>query len=131
MRRSYIALTILVVAPVTAPFLAPGRGEAAAGPTALAVQDPGKAVFETKGCTACHRTDAKGTPLAPDLTDDVWIQFEGRPTGEALANLIRSGVARPKQHPAPMPARGGANLTEEQITQVAAYVLSLSAEPDG
>ena len=36
------------------------------------------------------------------------------------------GVPQPKQHPAPMPAKGGAPLTDEQVKQVSAYVYSIS-----
>ena len=38
---------------------------------------------------------------------------------------MRTGVPQPKQHPAPMPAMGGANLSDDQIRQVSAYVWSL------
>lgn len=94
----------------------------------LQTQDSGKALFEGKGnCHVCHGNDAKGTPLAPDLTDSTWIQFDSRPTLEQLKKLIRDGVAVPKSHPAPMPAMGGASLSDEEITELAQYVLSLSA----
>lgn len=92
-------------------------------------QEAGQAIFQGKGnCFTCHRQDAKGTPLAPDLTDDEWINFDKRPTQEEVETLIKEGVAQPKQHPAPMPPMGGASLTDEEITQVARYVLSLSEE---
>ena len=37
----------------------------------------------------------------------------------------------PKNAPAPMPARGGAQLTDAEVEAVAAYVHSLSAKPSG
>ena len=90
----------------------------------------GRAVFEGKGnCFACHGRDAKGTPLAPDLTDSTWINIDG--SLPAIRDLVRTGVAKPKQHPAPMPPMGGARLTEKEIAAVAAYVAGLSARAEG
>jgi len=95
----------------------------------LVSQDPGKALFEGKGgCHACHGKNAKGTALAPDLTDTTWIHFDGQPTLEQVEKLIHDGVAQPKSHPAPMPPMGGASLSDQEITELARYVLSLSAQ---
>ena len=76
------------------------------------------------GCMACHGPDAKGTQLAPDLTDDEWLNISGRDMTE-IVGVIKSGVAQPQEHPGPMPPMGGANLSEEQVQAVAAYVVSL------
>lgn len=93
--------------------------------------DPGKALFQGKGsCFACHGREAGGTQLGPDLTDAEWINFEARPTGDQMEELIRDGVARPKRHPAPMPPMGGARLSAAEIAQLATYVLSLTAGDD-
>ena len=101
-----------------------------ARPGAPATQDPGEAVFKGKGlCSTCHGPAAKGTPLAPDLTDDTWLQFDERPTVEGLVAMIRKGVPTPLEHPAPMPPMGGARLSDEELTAVARYVLSLSPPP--
>ena len=98
-----------------------------ARPVASAAQDSlGKAIFAGKGlCTACHGPAAKGTALAPDLTDAQWLHSDG--TVESLAKVIKEGVAAPKEHPAPMPPMGGAQLTDAEIQAVARYVASLSA----
>ncbi len=99
-----------------------GQG-AAAGQEAVA----GKAIFHGKGaCFACHGKDAVGTALAPDLTDDAWVNFDTAPTAEQLGKLIKDGVSKPVRFPAPMPPMGGARLNAEEIGQLAAYVLSLS-----
>lgn len=96
---------------------------------ASARQDPGQAIFQGKGnCFTCHRQDAKGTPLAPDLTDDVWVNFDQRPTQQEVETLIKEGVAQPQEHPAPMPPMGGGSLSDDEVTQLARYVLSLSEE---
>lgn len=95
-------------------------------------QDPGRgaAIYKGKGnCVSCHGPAAKGTPLAPDLTDGEWVNFERRPTLTEVEALVRTGVAKPVRHPAPMPPMGGARLSDEEVASVAAYVLSLSSEP--
>ncbi len=84
----------------------------------------GRTVFGSTGnCFACHGAAAKGTPLAPDLTDKQWLNING--SYASIAQLIRSGVAKPKQYAAPMPPMGGANLTPQQVCAAAGYVYSL------
>lgn len=84
----------------------------------------GQQIFTSVGnCYTCHGPDAKGTALAPNLTDSEWINIDG--TFEAIQQNVRTGVPQPKQHPGPMPAMGGANLSDDQIRQVSAYVWSL------
>lgn len=75
-------------------------------------------------CTTCHGQDAKGTQLAPDLTDKTWLNGDG--SYHFIVHTVTTGVPQPKQHPAPMPPMGGASLTPDQIRAVAAYVYSLS-----
>jgi mono/diheme cytochrome c family protein len=75
-------------------------------------------------CSACHGQDAKGTAVAPDLTDQQWINGDG--SYDFMVRTITNGVPQPKQHPAPMPPKGGAPLTDEQVKAVAAYEYSLS-----
>jgi mono/diheme cytochrome c family protein len=75
-------------------------------------------------CYACHGMEAKGGPVAPDLTDDQWINIDG--SYDAIVKLVHTGVPKPKQHPAPMPPMGGASLNDAQVRAVAAYVYSLS-----
>ena len=75
-------------------------------------------------CTACHGQDAKGTAVAPDLTDSQWLNGDG--SYQFIVHTVTTGVPHPKQHPAPMPPKGGATLTDDQVKAVAAYVYSLS-----
>lgn len=87
--------------------------------------DQGQQLFAGPGgCQACHGPDGTGSQLAPDLTDDEWLNVPG-PDIDVLAELIRTGVAEPQQHPAPMPPMGGANLSDDQVRALAAYVASL------
>jgi mono/diheme cytochrome c family protein len=75
-------------------------------------------------CYTCHGANAKGTQLAPDLTDKTWLNGDG--SYQFIVNTVTQGVPKPKQHAAPMPPMGGSQLTQEQIRAVAAYVYSLS-----
>jgi mono/diheme cytochrome c family protein len=85
----------------------------------------GQQIFAGVGiCMTCHGPDATGTPLAPNLTDQTWINVDG--SYEQIVQLVTTGVPQPVEHPSPMPPMGGAQLTEQQIREVAAYVYSLS-----
>ena len=75
-------------------------------------------------CTACHGQDAKGTAVGPDLTDSQWLNGDG--SYDFIVQTITDGVPQPKQHPAPMPPKGGAALSDAQVKAAAAYVFSLS-----
>lgn len=87
--------------------------------------DQGRQLFTGQGgCQACHGPNAQGTQLAPDLTDSEWINISG-PQVQEIVDLIRTGVPQPKEHPAPMPPMGGANLTDEQVQALAGYVASI------
>jgi mono/diheme cytochrome c family protein len=109
-----------------APRPAPARAPAVAGCPAVdeRLVAAGRAVFTGGGnCQSCHGADARGTPIAPDLTDDQWLNIDG--SYGSIAQLVRTGVPRPKQYAAPMPPMGGASLTPEQVCAVAGYVYSL------
>lgn len=104
---------------------APAAGNAPAGATADMVAQ-GQQIFTSTGnCFTCHGPDAKGTALAPNLTDAQWLNISG--TYDEIQNIVKNGVAQPKDpsHAAPMPAMGGAQLTDDQVKAVAAYVWSL------
>jgi glucose/arabinose dehydrogenase/cytochrome c5 len=75
-------------------------------------------------CTGCHGASGSGSPLGPDLTSGKWMWSDGTPNG--IAATITQGVAEPKQFRAAMPAMGGAQLTQDQVKAVAAYVWTLS-----
>jgi glucose/arabinose dehydrogenase/mono/diheme cytochrome c family protein len=75
-------------------------------------------------CTGCHGANAKGTPLGPDLTGTHWLWGDG--SYAAIAKIISAGVPQPKQYRSPMPPMGGAQLTSDQLSAVAAYIWALS-----
>ena len=115
MRKSIIGLAVLLASTGTAEAQRPSSSELARG----------KAIYAGVGnCYACHGTDGRGTPLAPNLADRQWLYDDG--SLESIARLVRSGVDKPREHPTPMPAMGGAKLTAEEIQAVAGYVWSLS-----
>lgn len=75
-------------------------------------------------CTGCHGTNGSGSPLGPDLSSGKWLWSDGSLSG--IAATISKGVSDPKQYRSPMPAMGGAQLTQDQVNAVAAYVWTLS-----
>jgi mono/diheme cytochrome c family protein len=75
-------------------------------------------------CAGCHGANGTGSPLGPALTGKKWLWSDGSYAG--ITKTISEGVPRPKEYRNPMPPMGGAQLTPEQISDVAAYVWSLS-----
>ena len=75
-------------------------------------------------CTGCHGADGAGTPLGPNLSDAHWLWSDG--SVEGIAATITNGVVQPRQYRAAMPALGGAQLSPEQVSALAAYVWGLS-----
>lgn len=75
-------------------------------------------------CFTCHGNEGKGEQLAPDLTDEQWLNGDG--SLGFILNTVREGVPQPRQYPAPMPPMGGASLTDAQLLAVAAYVYARS-----
>jgi glucose/arabinose dehydrogenase len=74
-------------------------------------------------CTGCHGTDGGGTALGPSLTAGKWAWSDGSLGG--ITKTIADGVAKPKNYRAPMPPMGGAQLTPDQLSAVAAYVWAI------
>lgn len=75
-------------------------------------------------CSACHGPAGAGTPAAPALNDNTWINISG--SYDDIVRVINEGVAQPKQHTGMMPPKGGGNFSEEQVRAIAAYVYALS-----
>ena len=74
-------------------------------------------------CGGCHGSDAKGTPVGPDLTTGKWLWGDG--SLSAIAETITNGVPDPKEHSGAMPPMGGVQLSKADIAAVAAYVWSV------
>ena len=75
-------------------------------------------------CTGCHGDTGQGTPLGPDLTGKKWLWSDGSYAG--IKKTITEGVSQPKEYRSPMPRMGGAQLTPDQLSAVAAYIWSIS-----
>lgn len=94
------------------------------GVTEAMVQE-GQSVFAGGGiCYTCHMAEGAGGPLAPNLSDDVWLNVDG--SYASIVELINTGVAQPREHPGAMLPRAGMPLTDDQVAAVAAYVYMLS-----
>jgi glucose/arabinose dehydrogenase len=74
-------------------------------------------------CASCHGADGEGTPLGPNLNSGRWLWSKG--SLSEIEQTILHGVPNPKEYRSPMPPMGGAQLTHEQVTAVAAYVWGL------
>ena len=68
-------------------------------------------------CTTCHGSDARGHTGFPNLSDDDWL-WGGSP--EQIKTSIMNGRV------ANMPAKGGLPLTEDEVSNVTDYVISLA-----
>jgi glucose/arabinose dehydrogenase/mono/diheme cytochrome c family protein len=78
-------------------------------------------------CAGCHGDNGQGTTLAPPLNGKNWLWSDGSYAG--IKKTITDGVPQPKEYRSPMPPMGGAQLTPDQVSAVAAYVWSLSHRP--
>ena len=78
-------------------------------------------------CTGCHGENGQGTPLGPDLMSKKWLWSDGSYAG--IKKTIVDGVSQPKQYRSPMPPMGGAQLTPDQVSAVAAYVWAIGHAP--
>lgn len=130
------ALLVVAASCRQAPSQAPAAGGGVAAKAALpAAVTPanvalGDSIFNNGSCQRCHGMKGVGATNAPALTGKSWLQLT---TGsfEEILGIITTGVPAAKikdpTHKNPMGARGGRmNLTDAQITAVAAYVYTLS-----
>jgi glucose/arabinose dehydrogenase/mono/diheme cytochrome c family protein len=75
-------------------------------------------------CVGCHGAAGTGTTLGPNLTETQWLWGDG--SYGTIVKTITAGVPEPKKYRSPMPPMGGAELTDDQVRAVAAYVWGLS-----
>lgn len=101
------------VAPLYAQFQGKTTEQLAGDPRAMGI---GERIF-MNNCAQCHGSDARGSKGFPNLTDGDWL-YGGTP--EAIKTSITKG--RQGQ----MPVMAGALGTDEDVKNVAQYVLSLS-----
>ena len=75
-------------------------------------------------CSGCHGSDAAGGPQAPSLVSGHFFVSDG--SLPAITATINDGVPKPHDYEVPMPPKGGAPLTKEDVAAVAAYVWAIS-----
>ena len=91
----------------------------------VAMVEEGRDLFNGGGiCFTCHLVEATGGPLAPDLTDDAWLNVDGEYS--SIVELVKTGVAQPVEHLGAMLPRAGMPLTDAQVEAVSAYAYMLS-----
>ncbi len=96
------------------------------GVTAAMVEE-GEGIYNGAGiCMSCHGATGEGIPnLGANLTDDEWLHTDG--SYESIVENIMTGVtSQESSSGVPMPAKGGAAITDDQVKAVAAYVWTLS-----
>ena len=119
-----LAMAALVTAPQ--PLFAQDTGLPPGVTDVMVAQ--GERLFKSSAtCWACHGEDAAGARgVGANLTDNEWWHSDG--SYEAIVRTILSGVPGDEARNtfgAAMPPKGGADLTDEQVRAVAAYVWSL------
>lgn len=115
-------------APADAAPVKPAVGAPPAGATVAMVAE-GDSIFhglKAGGiCLSCHMPDAKGGPLAPNLTDTEWVTIDG--SYASIQKRVTEGMATPTPpYTSPMLPMGGSQLTPDQIKAVSAYVYAIS-----
>lgn len=104
------------------------NAQATVDSTSAELVEQGKNVYAGKAggalCFTCHGPAGKGIPgLGPDLTDGSWLHGDGG--FEFLQQIVKTGVAKPKQSMTIMPPMGGGKLSTEQLRSIAAYLKTL------
>ena len=110
----------------------PVRAHAQAAPplptgVTQAMVDQGKVIYTGKGlCYACHGKAGEGL-LGPTtkLANHDWIHSKG--TYPEIVAYVKSGVTQAESKSGQMmPPRGGSNITDAEVNDVAAYVYVIS-----
>ena len=102
----------------------PAVAQAPAGATPVVIAQ-GDSIFHSKGnCYACHGANGQGA-VGPNLTDAEWLHSDG--SYDAIVKQVTNGVPQAESKSGiPMPPKGGATITDDEVKAVAAYVYSLS-----
>lgn len=125
--RIGLGLLTSLVAALAAPAFAQTASAGGASPALIA---RGDSIYHgSANCYACHGAKAVGL-VGPNLTDAEWIHSKG--TYEDIVAQINQGVPKEQSKSGiPMPARGGATISDDDVKAVAAYVHSLGQKQPG
>src|SRR5258708_14597640 len=74
----------------------------------------GQNIYAGGTCAGCHGSDAKGTPLGPDLTSSKWLWGDG--SVQSIAKVITEGGPNPKEVTSPTPPLGAPPLPPSQAS---------------
>jgi len=87
----------------------------------------GQELFTTAKCVSCHGEGGKGKgSMTADMTTGEWKFAEGGGF-DALVKVIKEGLTKEQTGgPIAMPTAASRNLTDDQVTALAAYSWSLS-----
>lgn len=109
---------------------------ASRGPTTMTPEELAAAItrgaeaYRVGECGRCHQANGRGGQGGPSLTDDQWLHGDG--SMESIRKILVSGVPRNKlkeqSRPAPMDPATDLVPDKKQITDLAAYVKSLSQD---
>jgi quinoprotein glucose dehydrogenase len=109
-----------VAAPGATPTVAGAGGSVTAGVYTAAQADRGKEMY-TMQCAACHADDLSGGGSFPPLAGaDFVANWKGMTLGDLFDKIHSS-----------MPASAPGSLTEQQTSDLIAYMLSMSKYPTG
>lgn len=75
-------------------------------------------------CATCHGSDARGN-IGPDLTDEDWLHAKGSYL-DIVTQILNGVPVERASRGIPMPPKGGANISHDEVLAVAAYVWSIS-----
>lgn len=89
-----------------------------AAAVAVAETAPGRALFRSRGCVACHGGNAQGTPLAPSL-----VGITDKYPGDKLPALLHNPTQKMQEGGMPP-----VTLDDKQIEDLVAYLGSLKAD---
>jgi ubiquinol-cytochrome c reductase cytochrome b subunit len=98
----------------------PSATAAAAGAPVSGDAAPGRALFRSNGCVACHGSNAQGTPLAPSL-----VGVADKYPGAELPALLHNPTQKMQEGGMPP-----ITLDDKQIEDLVAYLGSLKADPN-
>jgi ubiquinol-cytochrome c reductase cytochrome b subunit len=96
------------------------QGQAASSSTAI---EAGRQVFQSKGCTGCHKVHGQGGSIGPELSGQTLVGKSRK--------WIEDQVRNPKSHFPQTIMPSFAGLSTEQLNNLVSYLLSLSGGTPG
>jgi cytochrome c oxidase subunit 2 len=93
---------------------------------------PGKALFTSSGCAGCHTFTPAGSTgtIGPNLDNLTAAAAKAGPKYKTPADYVKTSILDPNAYITPgyqpniMPAKGGANLSDQQVNEIVTYLLS-------